>query len=124
MSNNVKTICLRLNLDKPIHRQAWEYLRNADKEQFKSYSKIIAVAVNEYFERCYRKQSDPYFETREREEKFVSEIVGAVEKAVEKSMPNFLAACLTGLAKPCLQTELPEQNSEEIPDIDMDFIGG
>ena len=58
-----------------------------NKEEFKSYSQTIALAVTEYFKRYYQQVDDPYFETREREERFVEQIVTAVEMAIEK-MPQ------------------------------------
>lgn len=97
-----------------------------DKEKFKSYTNAVVIAVTEYFQRYYKKCDDPYFETREKEDEFVQRVVAQIGSAVEKAMPNFLAACLTGLAKPCIQVSQPEQpkQAEEIADVDLDFIGG
>ena len=67
-----------------------------DKQQFKSYSNVIAVALVDYFDRYYRSQDDPYFETREREERFVNQIISSVESAMEKTLPVFLAGCMAG----------------------------
>lgn len=121
-----KSICLRFNLDKPLHREAWEQLQNMDKEKFKSYTNAVVIAVTDYFQRYYKACDDPYFETREKEDEFVQRVVAQIGSAVEKAMPSFLAACLTGLAQPCIPTALPEQpkQAEEITDVDLDFIGG
>lgn len=121
-----KSICLRFNLDKPLHREAWEQLQNMDKEKFKSYSNAVVIAVTDYFQRYYKIYNDPYFETREKEDEFVQRVVAQIGSAVEKAMPSFLAACLTGLAQPCIQVPQPEQpkQAEEITDVDLDFIGG
>ena len=78
----IRTTNLRLNLEKPIQRQAWEYLQTMDKAVFKSYSQAIATALVDYFDRYYKKQEDPYLETRAREERFVQQIVTAVEQAM------------------------------------------
>ncbi len=121
----IKTICLRFNLDKPLHKQAYEDLKSMSETDFKSYTSAVATAVTEYFKRYRKIKADPYFETREREKQFVTDIIGAVERSVEKSMPSFLAACLTGLAQPCLpKTETEPSDEAEISDIDLDFIGG
>lgn len=122
----IKSICLRFNLDKPQHREAWEQLQNMDKEKFKSYTNAVSLAVAGYFQRYYKACDDPYFETREKEDEFVQRIVSQIGTIVEKAMPSFLAACLTGLAQPCIPTTLPEQpkQTEEISEIDLDFIGG
>ncbi len=124
----IKTICLRFNLDKPLHKQAYEDLKSLSETDFKSYTSAVVTAVTDYFKRYQKIKADPYFETREREKQFVTDIVGAVERSVEKSMPSFLAACLTGFAQPCLPKTATEQtadeNSVEIEDVDLDFIGG
>ena len=125
--SNIKCTTLRLNLDKPLDRQAWEYLQGMDKDEFKSYSQAVAVAVTEYFKRYYRLKDDPYFESREREEIFVEQIVKAVESAVEKVLPSFLAACFSKMVMP-YNTVMPAANNNENimqPDeIDFDFVGG
>ncbi|MBP1564888.1 MAG: adenylate cyclase [Oscillospiraceae bacterium] len=123
-----KSICLRFNLDKPLHREAWEQLQNMDKEKFKSYSNAVVIAVTDYFQRYYQACDDPYFETREKEDEFVQRVVAQIGSAVEKAMPSFLSACLTGLAQPCITSapvpiEKPTE-TEEISEIDLDFIGG
>lgn len=87
--SNIRSTNLRFNLDKPLYQKAWTYLQNMDKAEFKSYNHAIALSVAEYFERYYKKESDPYFETREREESFIEQIVLAVEKAIEKLCQAF-----------------------------------
>ena len=121
-----KSICLRFNLDKTLHREAWELLQSMDKDNFKSYTNAVVIAVTDYFQRYYKACDDPYFETQEKEDEFVQRVLAQIGSAVEKAMPSFLAACLTGLAQPCFSATLPEQSKqvEEITDIDLDFIGG
>ena len=125
--SNIKCTTLRLNVDKPLDRQAWEYLQGMDKDKFKSYSQAVALAVTEYFKRYYRLKDDPYFESREREERFVEQIVTAVESAVEKALPSFLAACFSKMVMP-YNTVMPaannNENSTQPDEIDFDFVGG
>ena len=122
MSENIRSTNLRFNLGKDTQKRAWQYLQTMDKQQFKSYSNVIAVALVEYFDRYYRSQEDPYFETREREERFVNQIVSSVENAMEKTLLVFLAGCMAGLshvpvaAAPVTQQELDEE-------VDWDFLG-
>ena len=127
--NNIQCTTLRFNLDKPLDRQAWEYLQSMDKGEFKSYSHAVAVAVTEFFKRYYRCKDDPYFETREREERFVEQIVNAVENGVEKALPAFWAACFTKLvmpysSAPTINITNNNDNNVSADDIDMDFVGG
>ena len=89
MQNNIRNTNLRFNLDKDQQRKAWEYLQTMDRQDFKSYSQVISLALVDYFDRYYRTQADPYLETREREELFVKQIVEAVEHSLKQSLPIF-----------------------------------
>lgn len=106
MIENIRSTNLRFNLEKDTQKRAWQYLQTMDKQQFKSYSNVIAVALVEYFDRYYRSQDDPYFETREREERFVNQIISSVESAMERTLPVFLAGCMAGLSQASHNTQL------------------
>ena len=127
-TENIINTSLRLNLARPDHKQAWDYLQSMDKSQFKSYSHAVAVSVTDYFKRYYRNQNDPYFENREREERFIGQIITAVEGALEKTIPNFLTACLAGVSRSCpvQSTEISAKSADDTinEDIDYGFIGG
>jgi len=140
MSNNIRSTNLRFNLDRDIQRQAWQYLQTMDKSIFKSYNYAIALSVVDYFERYYRKKDDPYFETRQREEKFVEQIVGAVENAMEKKLPLFFAGLFSGMGRIQQADSLLQMPLSDIPaqqagghdsaklkfdaeDVDWDFLG-
>ena len=45
---NIKTICVRFNLDKPIHKRAYDYLQL--QTDFASNSPAIATALVDYFD--------------------------------------------------------------------------
>ena len=45
---------IRLNLCDEQDRQAWEYLQTMDREKYKSYTRAVVVALNDYFSREYR----------------------------------------------------------------------
>lgn len=130
MTYNIRSTNLRFNLEKDTQRRAWEYLQMMDKTQFKSHSHAVAIALVDYFDRYYRTQDDPYFKTREREERFVQQIVSAVQAAMEKAMPLFLAGCMAGMGKlPLPAGELPSSPPDETrqdagADVDWDFLGG
>lgn len=123
MSQNVKSTNLRFNLDKDIQRKAWDYLQSMDKQKFKSYSHVIALSLVEYFDRYYRTQDDPYLETREREERFVTQIVETVEKSLQNSMPIFLAGCIAGISQVATSPSEIQPVSEQEADVDWDFLG-
>lgn len=122
MNENIRSTNLRFNLDKDMQNRAWQYLQTMDKQHFKSYSNVIAVALVDYFDRYYRRKDDPYLETREREERFVEQIVSSVESAMEKTLPVFLAGCMAGLIQ--VPVSVPAAPQQE-PDADLDwgFLG-
>ena len=127
MNDFIRSTNLRFNLKKETQRRAWEYLQTMNKAEFKSYSHAIAVAVVDYFDRYYKTQDDPYFETREREERFISQIVAGVQTAMEKTLPVFLAGCLAGVstAAPTATSAIPTPPTENTAaDVDWDFLGG
>ncbi len=64
---------IRLNLCDEQDRQAWEYLQTMDREKYKSYTRAVVVALNDYFSREYSNEADPYLETREKEDAFLKE---------------------------------------------------
>lgn len=127
---------LRFNMEKETQRRAWEYLQGMDRRQFKSYSQVISAALVEYFERHNRMKDDPFLETREREERFIDQIVTAVESALTKALPVFLAGCAVGLSRSMLpSSEVASPVSPEVKeeanqtetseaDIDWDFLNG
>lgn len=90
---NIKSLCIRFNLLKNKDKSAWDILHDLDKKKWKSYSNAVILAVTDFFDRQSKTESDPCLETREREERFVGEIVSAVEKAINKEIPKFLSFC-------------------------------
>ena len=126
MANNIRSTNLRFNLEKDLQRKAWEYLQAMDKQEFKSYSHVISLALVDYFDRYYRTQADPYLETREREELFVKQIVEAVEHSLKQSLPIFLSGLTAGMAQRVPQSRVsltPHEESEPEADVDWDFLG-
>lgn len=126
----VKMTCFRFNLDNPEHEKAWNYLHNIDKEKVKSGNTAVIKAVNEYFDRMQKLEDDPYFENRQREERFVEQIVSEVGKAFIAEMPKFFASLMfslnAGYPTPQTAVSAVTENSEDsdYSDIDLDFIGG
>lgn len=134
----VKMTCFRFNLDNPEHAKAWHYLHDFDKDKVKSGNTAVVRAVNDYFDRMQKLSDDPYFENRQREERFVQQIVTEVGKAFIAEMPKFLASLMlnlnAGYPMPIPQaavstgtgnsTNTDEDDNSDYSDIDFDFIGG
>ena len=134
----VKMTCFRFNLDNPEHSKAWNYLHNFDKDKVKSGNNAVVNAVNEYFDRMKKLSDDPYFENRQREERFVEQIVSEVGKAFIAEMPKFLVSLMLSLntGYPISTTQqavsvgtenrsnADDGDNTDYSDIDLDFIGG
>jgi len=133
-------------MENPEHAKAWEYLHNYDKDKIKSTNVAAITAVNAYFDRMGKLADDPYFETRQREERFVEQIVSEVGKAFIAEMPKFLASLMLSLNRgypmqavpvgtensrgyagdgnPSATEGLKTSNEDDYSGIDFDFIGG
>lgn len=74
----VFTTTLRLDLLDQEDRRAYERLRHLDRTRYRSYSKAVVAAVNDYFDRQERLATDPYLETREKEDAFLQRVMEAV----------------------------------------------
>ena len=131
--SKVLTTCFRFNMENPEHAKAWEYLHSIDKDKVKSGNTAVVRAVNEYFDRMQKLSDDPYFETRQREERFIEQIVTEVGKAFTAEMPKFLASLLLSLNQGYpLQIQSPVSAVDDNPGsedtdfsaINLDFIGG
>lgn len=124
MNSNIRNTNLRFNLNKGLQRKAWDYLQTMDKQEFKSYSHVIALALVDYFDRYYRTLADPYLETREREERFVSQIIESVENILKQTLPIFLTGCMFSIPQSgsSIKASFP-QGEENHADIDWDFLG-
>ena len=113
---------IRLNLNRPADRQAWEYLQALDRKKYKSYSRAVVAAVNDYFSRQERLAADPYLETRKKEDAFLRKVLDTVREGLQASGAGLsgLAALLQGIqtaAPPAEQTM-----TDEDLDTAMDFI--
>ena len=144
--SKVLTTCFRFNMDNPEHAKAWDYLHNYDKDKIKSTNVAAITAVNDYFDRMGKLADDPYFETRQREERFIQQIVSEVGKAFIAEMPKFLASLMLSLNRgypmqvvpvgtensrgyaeignPSATEGLKTSDEDDYSGIDFDFIGG
>lgn len=138
----IKNTNIRLNLMEPEDKRAWEYLQTMDRKEYKSYSRAVVAAVNDYFTRKAKLDADPYLETREKEDDFLEKVLEAVEKGARESMPMVMMGNLVSLLgqsvshqaldvngasqkKKLADEELDVlQDTEESVDEALDFIDG
>ena len=119
--SEIKETTLRLDLEKEADRKAWEYLQNRDKNKYKSYSRTVIIAINEYFERQERLQNDPYLETREKEEAFLREVMNTIRSTL--SGYSAIGGLLQLLQQSAPQAPPPAANTEEDISAALDFAG-
>ena len=101
---------IRLNLCDEQDRQAWEYLQTMDRQKYKSYTRAVVVALNDYFSRIYRKEAYPYLETREKEDAFLERVETAIRDGVKESVPMAMAKNLLEMLVPFVKESVGENN--------------
>ena len=113
---------IRLNLNKPEDRQAWEHLQSMDRKKYKSYSRAVVAAINDYFSRQERLANDPFLESREKEDAFLQKVLDTIREGLQASNTGLagLAALLQAIqpASPSAEKAMADEDL----DIAMDFI--
>ncbi len=114
---------IRLNLNRPDDRQAWEYLQTLDRKKYKSYSRAIVAAINDYFSRQELLAHDPYLETREKEDAFLQKVLDTIRESIQASGTGGIAALAALLQDVQTAPAIDEStSSDEDLDTAMDFI--
>ena len=127
MSRQVVSTNIRFYLEKEADRTAWEYLQHRDKKQYRSYSRAVITAVNDYFERRGRLASDPYLETREKEDAFLLRVLETVRAGLNQSTPVNAADTLLRLLQstqpqPMQVEEVSQEDQQETDETALDFV--
>ena len=105
---------IRLNLCDEQDRKAWEYLQTMDRLKYKSYTKAVVAALNDYFAREYQNEEDPYLETREEEDAFLERVETAIRDGVKESVPMAMAKNLFEMLAPFVKKSA---GGKEVPDL-------
>jgi len=111
----IYTTTLRLNLADEDDRRAYEHLQRMDKKQYRSYSKAIVTAINGYFERKAQLESDPYLETREKEDAFLRRVTETIEQGLR------FAPIAAPIFAPSAVPEVPNAEDDEDISAALDF---
>ena len=98
---------IRLDLSRDDDRQAYEYLRSMDRKKYKSYTRAVVAALNDFFSRQERIQADPFLETREKEDHFLARLLDTVKDGIRQGMSSIKLIA----PAPPVQTEVkPDAN--------------
>ena len=127
MSRRIVSTNIRFNLEKESDRTAWEYLQQRDKRQHRSYSRAVIAAVNDYFERRGRLASDPYLETREKEDAFLLRVLETIRAGFNQATPvstaDTLLRFLQGVQPQAAPAgEVIQEDQQEADDTALDFV--
>ena len=100
---------IRFDLNREDDRQAYEFLRHMDRKQFKSYTRAVVASLNDFFSRREKRQADPYLETREKEDRFLRQVLDTISEGVRQSMSQVQVTTTTQpneiVAKPTVKEE-------------------
>ncbi|WP_343252640.1 hypothetical protein [Ligaoa zhengdingensis] len=127
MRGQIVSTNIRFNLEKEEDRTAWECLQQRDKKEHRSYSRAVIAAVNDYFERRGRLASDPYLETREKEDAFLLRVLETIRAGFDHVAPVSTAATLLNLLQnippQTASTEnIVQEDPQEADDAALDFV--
>ena len=111
---------IRFNLENEADRKAWEHLRSMDRRKYKSYTKAVVAALNDYFDRQERLDADAYLETREKEDAFLNRILDTIEQGLKASSANNAVGNLLQLLAVNTPKETTVQEPNAADDVDMD----
>ena len=78
-------IHIRLNPEDEADSRAWTHLQRLDKKVYKSYSRAIVMAINDFFARQEQLATDPYLETREKEDAFLQSVLNTITKGFQEA---------------------------------------
>ena len=127
MSGQIVSTNIRFNLEKEADRTAWEYLQQRDRGQYRSYSRAVIAAVNDYFERRGRLASDPYLETRKKEDAFLLRVLETIRAGFDHAAPVSTADALLNLLQnippqPASAENVVQEDQQEAYDTALDFV--
>ena len=98
---------IRFDRNREEDRQAYEYLRSMDRKKYKSYTRAVVAALNDFFSRQERIQADPFLETREKEDRFLRQVLDTIRDGIGQGMSNLQ---ITAPAQPVQPDPQPENN--------------
>ena len=114
---------IRFDRNREDDRQAYEYLRNMDRTKYKSYTRAVVAALNDFFSRRERIQADPFLETREKEDAFLRRVLDTIKVGMQNSGAGSLGALVALLqnTQSATSPDAAPMTNEEF-DTAMDFI--
>ena len=112
---------IRLDMTREPDRRAYERLSTMDRKKYKSYSKLVVIAVNDYFDRQEQLADDPYLETRAREDAFLDRVIDTIREAAQGVLPLGLLSGIVQAAQGVQQPSTIDHQAEDSADDALEF---
>lgn len=93
-------------------------------DYYRSVSKAVVSAVNAYFDRSKQLADDPYLETREKEDAFLSRIEDTISRSLQSCTPVSLGGILQLMQSAQPAAALVSEETEEDISAALDFADG
>ena len=104
---------IRFDLKREDDRQAYDYLLHMDRKQFKSYTRAVVASLNDFFSRQEKWQADPYLETREKEDRFLRQVLDTISEGIRQGISQAQTMALTQPIQPVAESTAKQQTSGE-----------
>ena len=114
---------IRLNMTREADRCAYERLATMDRKKYKSYSRLVVIAVNEYFDRQEQLEDDPYLETRAKEDAFLQRVIDTIQEAARGFLPLGLLSGIMQAAQTAPAASDESHGAEESADEALNYAG-
>ena len=101
---------IRFDLKREDDRQAYDYLLHMDRKQFKSYTRAVVASLNDLFSRREKQQTDPYLETREKEDRFLRQVLDTISEGIRQSIGRVHGMTPILPVEPAAEPKAKEEN--------------
>lgn len=125
--SEIKKMTVRFRMDQEQDRRAYAFLMSEGKNVHRSISRAVIAAVDGFFSRREQAGDDPYLETQEKENAFLTRIEQTVRDSIQSSALGYLALIaqnnLIGVAS-AGNADSTENRANEDADLDaaLDFV--
>ena len=125
--SEIKKVTVRFRMDQEQDRRAYVFLMNEGKVDHRSISRAVVAAVVGFFSRQEQIRNDPYLETREKENAFLTKIEETVRNSIQSSALGYLSLMAqnnkTGIGS-IDKADSTENKADEDADLDaaLDFV--
>ena len=120
MSDGPK-VTVRFRMDQEQDRRAYEFLMREGRTEYHSLNGAVIEAIDGFFSRQKRVKDDPYLETREKEDAFLTRIEQTVRESVQISALGYLPLIAqSGMIGSCSAGGTNDTDSRVDEDDDLD----